>query len=381
MYKRVTFGVTLNATALLLALLVLDVPKIGTIMLQTTLNPDAISLVTATFGIMLLNSLYRETKVIDVLCESLSRLVKNSKLLVSMIPAIIGLLPVPGGALMSAPLVEAETEKLGLTEDKKTYVNLWFRHVIFPIHPVAPALILLTIITGTAITTLVLRQIPVAISMVIVGYLVSLYKTPKTVKMKTLQMDGGSELKRFTVTFSPFLVTIITVLLGVNIALAAFLGVAVLLFIGKPKFRTFIKPLKDLAIWKIALAAYGAFLLRNVAVEVGISQVFSSLLSGASIHPMFLLIVIPPFLSILSGTPLGGVGLSVPVLTGLVSFTPENTSLLYLSCFLGYVASPTHLCLIFTAEYFKCQLGKLYKYLIPSLMLPFAIAILVYHFI
>jgi len=42
------------------------------------------------------------------------------------------------------------------------------------------------------------------------------------------------------------------------------------------------------------------------------------------------------------------------------------------------VIAPTHLCLVLTAEYFKCPLGKLYKYLAPSLIVSFATAILVY---
>ncbi|NIV43926.1 DUF401 family protein, partial [Candidatus Bathyarchaeota archaeon] len=43
-----------------------------------------------------------------------------------------------------------------------------------------------------------------------------------------------------------------------------------------------------------------------------------------------------------------------------------------------YLGAPTHLCLIFTADYFKCSLGKLYRYLIPSLVVSFLVAVLVY---
>ena len=173
-YKRVNLGITLNAAALLLALMVLDLPQIGNVIVETTTSLPTISLVVATFGIMLLSMLYKETKVIDTLSESLSRIIQNSKLTVSLLPAVIGLLPVAGGALMSAPLVEAETEKLGLKEDKKTYVNLWFRHTIFPVYPVSQVLILTAMLTGVTLASLILRQIPVVISMVMVGYFIGL---------------------------------------------------------------------------------------------------------------------------------------------------------------------------------------------------------------
>jgi hypothetical protein len=378
-YKRVNLGITLNAAALLLALLALNLPEIGNVIYKTTISPLTISLVVATFGIMLLSLLYKETKVIDVLSESLSKIVNNSKLIVSMLPAVIGLLPVGGGALMSAPLVEAETEKLGLKEDKKTYVNLWFRHTIFPVYPVSQFLILTAMLTGLTVTSLILRQIPVVISMVAVGYLVGLWKTPKTKEEENVKANRGSELKRFGITFSPILATIIAVIIfSIDVSIAAFIGVAVLLMIAKPNFKTFIKPFKNRTIWGITLAAYGAFLLRNVAEAIGISQIFGSFVTNGNIDVLLLLTVIPAFLGAITGSPSGGIAISVSILTGIVSFTPKSASLLYISSYLGYVVAPTHLCLVLTAEYFKCSLGKLYKYLIPSLIVSFATGILVY---
>jgi hypothetical protein len=378
-YKRVNLGITLNAAALLLALLVLDLPEIGNVIYETTISPLTISLVVATFGIMLLSLLYKETKVIDVLSESLSKMVNNSKLIVSMLPAVIGLLPVGGGALMSAPLVEAETEKLGLKEDKKTYVNLWFRHTIFPVYPISQFLILTAMLTGLTVTSLILRQIPVVISMVAVGYLVGLWKSTKTKEEENVKANRGSELKRFGITFSPILATIIAVVIfSIDVSIAAFIGVAVLLIIAKPNFTTFIKPFKNRTIWGITLAAYGAFLLRNMAEAIGISQIFGSFVTNGNIDVLLLLTVIPAFLGAITGSPSGGIAISVSILTGIVSFTPKSASLLYISSYLGYVVAPTHLCLVLTAEYFKCSLGKLYKYLIPSLIVSFATGILVY---
>jgi integral membrane protein (TIGR00529 family) len=378
-YKRINLGITLNAAALLLALLALDLSEIGNVIYETTIDPLTISLVVATFGIMLLSLLYKETKVIDILSESLSRIVKNSKLIVSMLPAVMGLLPVGGGALMSAPLVEAETEKLGLKEDKKTYVNLWFRHTIFPVYPVSQVLILAALLTGLTLTSIILRQIPVVISMVLVGYLIGLRKTPKTKEKENVKTNRNSELKRFGITFSPILATIITVIIfNVDISIAVFIGIAVLLMIAKPNLKTFIKPFKNWTIWGITLAAYGAFLLRNVAEAIGISQIFGSFVTSGNIDALILLTVIPAFLGAMTGSPSGGIAISVSILTGIVSFTPKSASLLYISSYLGYVVAPTHLCLVLTAEYFKCSLGKLYKYLIPSLIVSFATGILVY---
>lgn len=377
-YKRVNLGITLNVAALLLAFLALDLLQIGNVIFETTIDPLTISLVVASFGIMLLSLLYKETKLIDALSASLSKLVNNSKLIVSLLPAVIGLLPVAGGALMSAPLVETETEKLGLEEDKKTYVNLWFRHTIFPIYPVSQLLILTAVLAGVTLTSIIQRQLPVVITMIAIGYFIGLRKASKT-KETDVKASRNSELKRFAVAFSPILATIISfIFFGIDISIATFIGVAVLLFITKPNYATIMKSFRNQTMWGIVLAAYGAFLLRNVIEASEISGVFRSFLIDGSVDVLVLLTLMPAVLSILTGSAVGGIALTLSILTGIVDFNPTNVSLLYISGYLGYVGAPTHLCLIFTADYFKCPLKKLYKYLIPSLIVSFATGILVY---
>jgi len=101
---------------------------------------------------MLLSQLYKETELIGTMSQDLSHLLRNSKLVVGLLPAVIGLLPVPGGALMSAPLIETEANKLELKREMKTYVNVWFRHTIFPVYPMSQVLILTAALTGISLT-------------------------------------------------------------------------------------------------------------------------------------------------------------------------------------------------------------------------------------
>jgi integral membrane protein (TIGR00529 family) len=379
-YKRVNLGITLNATALLLALLSLDWQRIPAIIYETSVDLGTISVVFAAFGIMVMSQLYKETGVINSLSESLSRIIKNPKLLVSLPPAIIGLLPVAGGALMSAPLVEAETDKLGLKAEKKTYVNVWFRHTIFPVYPVSQTLILTAALTGLTVTSIIIRQIPIVISMVIAGYFISLWKTTSaTDKRENLRANLGSELKRFTITFSPILATIIAVVgLGVDVSIAAFSGVAVLLIIARPSLDIFKKPFRNQTTYTIAFAAYGAFFLRSVVEATRISEILGAFVASGHIDNLLLLIAIPAVLAFFVGSPLAGVAISFSILDGIVSFTVKNAALLYTSNYLGYIIAPTHLCLVLTADYFKCSLGKIYRYFIPSLAISFTTAILLY---
>jgi len=379
-YKRVNLGITLNLTALLLALLSISWLEIPTIIYNTSVDLSTISVVFASFGIMVMSQLYKETRVINDLSESLSKMIKNSKLLVSILPAIIGLLPVAGGALMSAPLVEAETDKLGLKAEKKSYVNVWFRHTIFPVYPISQILILTATLTGLTLTSIIVRQIPIVISMIIIGYLIGLWKTTSTGRRKeNSKTNLGSELKRFAITFLPILATIIAVVgLRVDVSIAAFLGVAVLVVIARPSFEVFQKPFRNWATYGIPLAAFGAFFLRSVVEATKLSEIFGAFVANGSVDDLLLLIVIPAVLAFFVGSPLGGVAISYSILEGIVNFTAKSAALLYISSYLGYIIAPTHLCLVLTADYFKCSLGKIYKYFIPSLAISFATAILLY---
>jgi len=392
LYKRVNVGIALNATALLLAFLALDWQKIPEIVYNTANEPLTIAIVLATFGIMLLSQLYKETKVINSLSESAGKLIRNSKIVSSVLPAIIGLLPVAGGALMSAPLVDAQTEKLGLKPEKKAYVNVWFRHTIFPVYPLSQVLIITSALTGVAITSIIVRQIPVVAVMVITGFLIAFWRgptekkgAPNTAVEKSSSLNV--ELKCFLIAFSPILSTIVVVVglgaanvntAGLDLFTSTILGVIVLIVIAKPSLNVLVKPLRKREIYGVTLAAYGAFLLRNVAVTAGISEIVKTFAVNGNIDVIVLLTVVPAALGFITGSPSSGVAISVPILLGMLTFSPASAALLYINAFLGYVIVPSHLCLVFTIDYFRCSMGRVYRYILPSFAVSLIAALLVY---
>ncbi len=396
LYKRVNLGITLNATAVLLALLSLNWLDIPTVIYRTT-DPQtfdgrlAISVVLATFTIMLLSQLYKETGVINDLSESIGKIINNPKIVLSLLPAIIGFLPVAGGALMSAPLVDFEAEKLKLKPDRKAYINLWFRHTIFPVYPISLPLIVTAGLTGVVVPLIILRQIPVVLVMIIAGYVIGFWKisSVKNKEKSYTRNTGSSNFRDFLVAFSPILVTIIVAIVldliglslaqqGFDVLIATLVGLIVLIIISKLSLKIFAKPFKRWGIYGITLAAYGAFLLRNVMVAAGISGIFKTFVTSGNIDMVFLLMFAPAVLGLLTGSPQGGVAISVSILYGAIAFTPKVAALIYISAYLGYTIAPTHLCFTFTADYFKCPMGKIYKYVIPSFLITFAMALLVY---
>jgi integral membrane protein (TIGR00529 family) len=382
-YRRVGLGVSLTVAAFLMSFLSLGISGTGTVLYETCIDPVTLTLVFASFFVMLMSQLYKETGLVNVLTRSLGGFIKNSKVVVSLLPAVIGLMPVAGGALMSAPMVEAEADKLGLDESKKTYVNVWFRHVILPIYPISPFLILTAILTETSLISLISRQVLVVIAMIAIGYFMGLRKTKATKKDGSEQKSKPkTNLKELAYSFLPIAVTILlAALLNVDIALATLVGVITILIITRTKAPVFSKILKNRALWEVTLAAFGALLLKNATLASGASEILGNTLATAGMSGIVLLVTVPAVLGFILSSPSGAIALSVPILAETVTFIPKTASLLYLSAFLGYLLTPIHLCLAFTAQYYKCPISKSYRYLMPSVIISMVFALIIYFLI
>jgi integral membrane protein (TIGR00529 family) len=380
-YRKVGLGVSLTAAAFLMSLLSLGILGTGTVVLETCRDQTTLSLVFASFFIILMSLIYKETGLVDNLTRSLSGFIKNSKIIVSVLPAVIGLMPVAGGALMSAPMVDVEADKLGLDDSKKTFINIWFRHAIIPVYPVTQFIILTAALTQTGIDELIIRQILVVIVMIIVGYFIGLRKIQpqKTVNTETNQK---ANLKLLLTSFLPIIITVfLTTALNIDIAVATLAGVITILAITKTKATVFKKTLKNRAVWEVTLAAFAAMLLKNVTVSSGASEIIGTTLANINMPAIMLLSLVPAALGFLMGSPSAAVALSVPILAETVVFIPETASLLFISAYLGYMIAPTHLCLVFTAQYFKSSINRSFKYLIPATVISMVATLITYFII
>jgi integral membrane protein (TIGR00529 family) len=379
LYRKVGLGIALTCSALLLSLLSLGISQTANVLLETLVDPISLSLVFASFFIMLMSVFYKETGMVNDLTRSLGRYIKNSKIIVSLLPAVIGLMPVAGGALMSAPMVDAEAEKLELDNAKKAFVNIWFRHVVIPVYPVTQFIVLTAALTQTSLDALITRQILVVLVMVVIGYYIGLRKTKET-KQKNINIkkDPKTNLKVLFISILPIIVTVLlTTALDVDIAFATLAGVIVILVVTKKKID-FLKILKNKTIWEVTLAAFGAMLFKNVTITSGASEIFGGLLANTNMPAIVMLSFVPAVLAFLIGSTSGAIALSIPILAETIEFIPKNVSLIFISSYLGYMIAPTHLCLVFTAHYFKSSISSSFKYLIPATFVSMAAALITY---
>ncbi len=94
---------------------------------------------------------------------------------------------------------------------------------------------------------------------------------------------------------------------------------------------------------------------------------------------LLLFIVVPLLVGAISAQPTLGIGIVFPILMPLVAPINVNwMTIMFAGIVAGYTASPLHLCLILTNQYYRSDLTEVYRYLIPGLLLLVAFMI-VYH--
>ena len=94
------------------------------------------------------------------LMESLSGYLTNPRLRLIFFPALIGLLPMPGGAVFSAPMVKTVSEDMRVTNSDRAVINYWFRHIWELFWPLYPGIILTVALADIPIIDLIGKTWP-----------------------------------------------------------------------------------------------------------------------------------------------------------------------------------------------------------------------------
>ncbi|MEM4685356.1 MAG: DUF401 family protein, partial [Sulfolobales archaeon] len=125
LYYKVSLAVALLTASFVLAVLTLNPADIPLAYYQTAIRPINIDVILASAIIAVMANLYRKSGIITKLSNAIMAVLKKTWIAITIIPAIFGFLPVPGGALMSAPLVLEISNKTSLDQSKAAYINVW----------------------------------------------------------------------------------------------------------------------------------------------------------------------------------------------------------------------------------------------------------------
>jgi len=364
---KINIGVSIFLGSLLLGVLFgLGPKKLLTSLYISSTEWSTVRLILIIVSIMALTGIFSQIGYLKLMEKATKDLFPNEKYSLAALPALIGLLPMPAGALVSAPMIETIADKLNVSPERKTIINYWFRHIWEHSWPMYQAIIIASAILDITVREFSTKMFSLTLVMILVGYLFFL----RPIKSQEDENKNTKEgLKLFLKSTYPIMVIIlISIVLGYDMVYGAFIGFLSALI---PHFNK----INHKELVKYALQPKIIFLLLSVMYFNKLLEVTGAVeaLPKTIIElnlPVVLVIGLTPFLiGLMTGISFAYVGMAFPLL--LPFFTGfDKIALAYLSGYMGMLFSPVHLCLVFSAEYYNADLGKVYKaMLIPGLVL------------
>jgi integral membrane protein (TIGR00529 family) len=327
---------------------------------------------------------------------SLKEMFKNRKTLLAGLPALVGMLPMPGGALFSAPLVASVDDENDMPALEKAAVNYWFRHIWEYWWPMYPGVILAMRFSGLSFTKFMLLQFPFTIVSLAGGYFFILRKGAVKDSVTKAELKGKKG-DLFSALGPIFLLVLMTIMgssglsgVGVSKTVASLLAMlAGIVLAISLSLRGNIHALAQSAgifrqrsLWLMLLLIISVQIF-SIVLKCPLDHAGNNIVAGMRDEfvragiPVVLIIIMVPFISgLATGVAFGFVGASFPIVFTMIGHNPASgavasaTVLAYSSGYIGMMLSPLHVCFAVTCEYFGTRMSSIYRYIaVPSLLI------------
>jgi uncharacterized protein len=371
---RVSPGPAIFAGSLALSLLTLPRGDTPQLLLRAMTDIQTLRLLAIVISALAMSRLMEHRGLLARLADALEGI--GPKVAVHVAPAAIGLMPLPGGAVVSAAAVKDLVKRLALRPDQATFINFWFRHLCEFAVPVYPGIIMAGVFLGVPLSFVLLHLAPIWMLMLLFGSIVSwrmLRSAPGNAQPRVALSSIAVALFR---SAWPVMLVFTLVVAGLDAA-PAFLITLVALIVQQRMSQDEIKAgIRYGFDPKILFLLYSVMLYKNVVESSGAAQALFIEMQARSMPVYVILTALPILVGLSTGLSSAMVGVSIPLVMPFL-MTAEGVNgaaflLAYGAGGLGYMLSPLHLCLVLSAAYFRARLASVYRYLLPP-----AIAVLV----
>jgi len=318
------------------------------------------------------------------LMESLSGYLTSPRLRLIFFPALIGLLPMPGGAIFSAPMVRTMGEEMEMKGEDQALINYWFRHVWETAWPLYPGIILTVALANIPISTLISKTWPGIVAMFGFGYL---FLLRKAVPAGGPKREFGAGRRRNPADVGreglPLLIAIVGAVgcesllarfapripfeWGVIAALLA--AVAAIMIQNRLGVGFLGQVLGKKGLWSMLLVIAAIFVFKDIMQAAGIVEEMAGA-AGGGVALFAAAVFLPLLVGMVAGINVAFVGATFPLLLGLLQnlgLSAQTIPYLVIATFAGFTGvmiSPIHICFVLTCNYFGADLGRTWRQLV-----------------
>ncbi len=374
---KIPVGLTLLLTTILLSVLEFGLTAKTFLPLWETLRDletwkfiGTVALI-ITFGEVIARAGFTE-KLVTALESFLS-----PKMIARVAPTLIGLLPMPGGAMVSAPIV-AELTKYSpeISPERKTAANYWWRHVWEPVWPLYQSVILAAAMFEISIWEVASMTLPISVAAIISGTI--MISLPLSNVHNNIKI--WHSIKALLYCLWPVILIVLTsAVLKVDLIVVVVIIFAIFIIFRLTNFKTIWSSFRDEFSWDIAVLFVGSLALMKVITVGTAATNLIAILQNWHIPVDFVVFALPFFIGLLTGLTSAYVGVGFPIVVSLFPLcggTNSGALIGFAGGLMGILASPVHLCLVLTKEYFGAKYKGIYYILIPAIGLTAALIFL-----
>jgi integral membrane protein (TIGR00529 family) len=322
------------------------------------------------------------------LVPAIQGLFKSRRFALALIPLMMGMLPTPGGIMLSAPMVREAGDKIGVERSRLAAINFLFRHQWEPVWPLFPAVPLIQSLLGISALTLFCYHIVLTGAGILVGIVVLLMFgiPPKRPEHEPAKRHVGYHLKDFFHAFWPIVFTAgLYVVFDVPPAVGIFFAIVGFLAIHRVPLKRWLSVFKAAREPDMVLLIFGALFFKlNIETGGAIGSVVDFLIS-IHVPPHLLLFLLPMLVGFTTGVTTPTVAITYPFLIAFIGTGSEAKmgleTLAFSGLLFGLWVTPVHLCLPLSASYFQTSLLKIIiKMILPAVGVALAGALMAFFF-
>lgn len=365
--RKLGIGVSLFIGSAVLSYLLFGFDGFG-VLLQTLTSLQTLKIVVIVILAFTLGYSMEYFGMLNELAEELSNAI--GALSFVLIPLLIGLLPMPGGALISAVMLGPLVKKYAISPERATLLNYWFRHIWVTFWPLYPSVIIGAAVLNTDYFTFASATFPIAIFSIISGLMLT-----KGVERK-LQISKNT-LRALTNLYPIVILLLLSVILKLDLLVSLLVAILAVAVYRRGKLRDFEKILNKTIDRKIIVLVFAVMCYKSVIEMSGAAESLLTDISYEFPTPLaaFILTLLVGFAT---GIEMSYSSIALPLLTGFTGMGEiysKNLMLVISAGYLGVMLSPMHLCYVLTAEYFGTDISRTYRRL---LLIAVAVATLVW---
>jgi integral membrane protein (TIGR00529 family) len=347
---------------------------------RTVAGLDTLTLIGTVLLIIYFGALLERRGDFSLLVQGLRALISDSRLTMVIPSSIMGLLPMPGGALMSAPMLKEAARDFDLSKADMTFLNYWFRHIWEYFWPLYPGLIVASTITAVPIFVLARFQFPLTLAAVLAGLVFGLRRIGFKPRIDTTRKTVALKLLSRSI-WHIIIIVVLVIVFKVNV-LYVMGGICILVTLTtRLKREDWKVVLRNSLAWKTVILLFSVMFFKAVLIHTGAIDSLRLVLSPEGLSLWFLLFIAPFLVGFLTGVNHAYVAVAFPILLPFFFEHGVNLAFImfaYASGFAGILLSPVHLCLVLTKEYYRADFNPLYKMLIPPVIFVWLVSLVMF---